>query len=148
MKDFAMRTNATFSVWATIAILLSAPWIALAEMPGHFVEVRDGHFRVGGARLKLWGSQSGILGDTPAAIDEEVDHFRQLGFNLYRNISVGSVYPMEYRRGDGSTMDLQDYTFAAMANSGGYNWIDLINNVAITVADAAVVDDPLVSRDD
>lgn len=121
--------------------------MAQAKAPGKFVEVRDGHFRVGGERLKLWGTQSGTLGETPAAIDKEVEHFRKLGFNLYRNISVGGVYSMDYKRGDGSTMDLQDYTFAAIARGGGYNWIDLINDVAITSADVDVVDDPLVGRD-
>lgn len=131
-----------------IAIMLAAPCAAAAETPASYVQVRDGHFQVGGARLKLWGSQSGILGETPAAINKEVDHFRKLGFNLYRNISVGSAYPMEYVLGDGSTMDLQDYTFAAIAKSGGYNWIDLLNNVTITSADVDVIDDPQVNRDD
>jgi hypothetical protein len=143
-----MRTRSFLIVSAALALITGAAFIARAESPGPFVEVRDGHFRVGGKRLKLWGSQTGILGQTPAAIDTEVGHFRKLGFNLYRNISVGSAYSMDYQRGDGSTMDLQDYTFAAMAKSGGYNWIDLINNVTITTADADVIDDPEVSRAD
>lgn len=143
-----MRTNPFFTLAFTLPLLVGVPFFALAEEPDNFVQVRDGHFHVGGERIKLWGSQSGLLGETPAAIDKEVDHFRKLGFNLYRNISVGSAYPMEYKRGDGSTMDLQDYTFAAIAKSGGYNWIDLLNNVKITSADADVIDDPLVSRED
>lgn len=135
-------------VSGAMAIALGAPTLVRAETPDPCVEVRDGHFHVGGERLKLWGAQSGLLGESPAAIDQEVDHFRKLGFNLYRNISVGSAYPMEYTRGDGSTMDLQDYTFAAIAKSGGYNWIDLLNNVTITSADVDVVEDPLVSREE
>ncbi len=143
-----MRINSLLFASSTIAFILSAPLIVRPETPDNFVEARDGHFRVGGQRLKLWGSQSGTLGDSPAAIDREVDHFRKLGFNLYRNISVGSAYSMDYACGDGSTMDLQDYTFAAIAKSGGYNWIDLLNNVTFTSADADVIDDPLVSRQD
>lgn len=44
--------------------------------------------------------------------------------------------------------DLQDYTLAAMAKSGGYNWIDLINNLRVTEADANIIDDPLVKREE
>ncbi len=143
-----MRIKKSYISSGMMVLALSMPFMARAQAPGSSVEVRDGHFRRGGERLKLWGAQSGVLGDSPAAIDQEVDHFRQLGFNLYRSISVGSAYPMDYTRGDGSSMDLQDYTFAAMAKSGGYNWIDLLNNVTITSADADVIDDPLVRRDD
>jgi hypothetical protein len=113
-----------------------------------YVQVKDGHFSVGGKRLKLWGSQSSPLGDTTAAIDREVGHYRKLGFNLYRSISVSSEVPMDYVRGDGSRMDLQDYTFAAIAKSGGYNWVDVMNNLRINASDVDVIDDPLVSRDD
>jgi hypothetical protein len=143
-----MRIMAFLCVSVAMAFPPGGAFVARGESPGPFVEVRDGHFHVGNKRLKLWGSQTGILGETPAAIDTEVDHFRKLGFNLYRNISIGSPYSMDYQRGDGSAMDLQDYTFAAMAKSGGYNWIDLINNVTITAADVDVIDDPEVSRAD
>jgi hypothetical protein len=143
-----MRIGVFLVVSGLAALSFGAAFPVRAEAPRQFVEVRDGHFHVGQKRLKLWGSQTGTLGETPAAIDTEVEHFRKLGFNLYRNISVGSAYPMDYKRGDGSTMDLQDYSFAAMAKSGGYNWLDLMNNVVISSADVDVIDDPLVSRED
>lgn len=135
---------------AVIIASVAVPTTRLrAEPPAsQFVRIVDGHFSVNGKRLKLWGAQSSPMGNSPAAINNEVEHFRKLGFNLYRDNSVGTPYPMKYTRGDGSRMDLQDCTFAAIAQSGGYNWIDLINNVTFTAADVDVIDDPLVSRAD
>ncbi|MCC7351245.1 MAG: hypothetical protein IT446_11810, partial [Phycisphaerales bacterium] len=92
-----------------------------------FVQVVDGHLSVGGKRLKLWGAQSSLFGEHYAQIDNEVKHFRKLGFNLYRSISVGYPYSLESKRGDESFIDLMDYQFNAIAQSGGYNWIDLAN---------------------
>jgi len=116
--------------------------------PAAYVRVADGHFSKGGQRLRLWGSQSSPLGASHAEIDTEVAQFRALGFNLHRSISIDAHFDMTYTRGDLSRMDLQDYTFAAMAKSGGYNWIDLVNNVRVTEADVDVVDDPAVKRED
>lgn len=132
----------------TASSVFGQPPAAAIPADSDFVKIVDGHFSVNGRRLKLWGSQSSPLGDTPAAIDREVEQYRKLGFNLYRSISVSSRVPMNYTRGDGSRMDLQDYTFAAIAKSGGYNWVDVMNNLRITSADVDVIDDPLVNRDD
>lgn len=143
-----MARHSFLAALGVLAFLWPVCPFAAAQKPPDFVRIEDGHFSIGGKRLKLWGSQSSPLGDSPAAIDREIEHYRKLGFNLYRSISVGTPFPMQYTRGDGSRMDLTDYTFAAMAKSGGYNWIDLMNDLRITPRDVDVVDDPLVSRTD
>ena len=111
-----------------------------------YPRIKDGHLWADGRRLKLWGSQGGF-GAEPRQIDEEVQRFRRLGFNLYRSINVSAPIPtFDYSAGDGSSVDVQDYSFAAVAKSGGYVWLDLLNGFRIAEADADLADDPAIGR--
>ncbi len=126
--------------------ILSVDQIPASAYP----RIHKGHLWVNGSRLKLWGSQ-GNLGKKPEEIDKEVRRFRKLGFNLYRSINVTNIIEPEdfdYTPGDGSRMDWQDYTFAEIARSGGYNWVDVINGFRIRSRYADIAIDPYISKEE
>ncbi len=115
-----------------------------------FVRIRDGHLWSNGKRLKLWGAQGG-MGLEQKQIDLEVKRFRSLGFNLFRSINVTvpiNESEYDYTPGDKSRMDRLDYTFAAVAKSGGYLWLDMVNGFRIAPSDVNSIDDPDISRQD
>lgn len=153
-KGVAMFTSPTLTVQPASAFLgeLDKSGLVYPDLSAiaddDYVRVVDGHFSVRGERLRLWGSQTSPMGANHIEIDNEVAQFRELGFNLFRTISVNVSMDFDYTRGDNSRSDLMDYNLAAIARSGGYNWLDIINSVRFSEKDVDIVDDPLVSRAD
>ena len=111
---------------------------------GEFVTVGpDGHFSVGGKRIRFWGTNSGAAGafPNPAKAGFIADHVRKLGFNLIRlhhldNNWTTSLFQNQggTRRLNASNLNRLEKYVAELKRNGVY--VDMNLHVSRTVQES------------
>jgi len=142
---------------AILLLILSILEIQAQEQlppPDAYVQVRDGHLFRNGARLRLWGIN--IQGpdfkgrSSHALVDANIQRLDAMGFNAVRlwggraliEWRNGKRIQHTYTKGDGSPLDLMDYTIAQLKEKGIVIWLTWFDTHTLTSEDVDLVNDP------
>ncbi|MGH7829460.1 MAG: hypothetical protein ACREP8_04725, partial [Candidatus Binatia bacterium] len=117
------------------------------------MQVRDGHLFRHGKRLRLWGINiqgPNLKGRSNyAKIDANIQRIQSMGFNAVRlgggralvESKNGTRIHHTYTKGDGSPLDLMDYTVARLKEKDFIIWLTWFGYHTLTPGDADLVSD-------
>lgn len=139
-----------------LSIFFAPPLATGAELPSPeaYVVVRDGHLFRYGERLRLWGINiqgPNLKGHSSyAKIDANIQRIQSMGFNAVRlwggkalaEWKDGTRIYHTYTKGDGSPLDLMDYTVARLKEKDFIIWLTWFNHRTLIPGDADLVSDP------
>ena len=144
---------------------VGALWLSLgsslvfAQTAEDYVSIKDGHLHRHGQRVRFWGVNMTTVRDRSAApgtdstsypaIDAGVQRLKKLGFNAVRFwINDYKTFP-EYKKGDKSRYDYNDYFLSKLSKEGFVVWLAGMNfhpKDMVTPEDVNVINDPATAE--
>jgi len=128
----------------TLVVLISVTSVFAGNLPSpdEFTTIKDGHLSYKGKRLRIWGSQGNLEGKDYRHIDGEVKRFADLGFNGYRTLWWHiDAEKWDYKKGDKSVADMEDYLLASLRKQGVWVWADMLNSAMVRPSHVDLVKD-------